>query len=70
MDNEQDVIIWKLQKDLTRARLALARIYDIVDKIHNWKTGYCLFEMECDDVEEIAKTLQEFFKDGSVNNTK
>ena len=33
MSNEQDMLIWKLQNDLAKARLALAHIHEVVDKV-------------------------------------
>lgn len=63
MSNEQDMIIWKLDKDLSRARLALAKIYTVIDTVYSWNDGNAMFELERDKVKEIGKTLQEFFKD-------
>lgn len=63
MSNERDMIIWKLDKDLARARLALAKIYTVIDTVYCWNDEYTMFELERDKVEEIAKTLQEFFRD-------
>lgn len=63
MSNEQDMLIWKLQNDLARARLALAHIHEVVGKVYYWDKGWAIGELECKDVEEIAKTIQEFFKD-------
>lgn len=57
----QDMLIWKLQKDITRARLALAQIYEIIDEIYNWDEEYALFDLERMDVEEVGKILKEFF---------
>lgn len=61
MRNEQDMIVWKLDKDLSKARLALGKIYTVIDTVYSWKDGYAMFEHERDKVEEIAKTLQEYF---------
>lgn len=61
MSNEQDMLIRKLQNDLAKARLALAQIYEVVDEVYYWDKGYALSELERNDVEEIAKTIQEFF---------
>ena len=63
MSNEQDMIIWKLDKDLSRARLALARIYEIIDLVYYWNEGRAVGELILEDVTEIGKTLQEFFRD-------
>lgn len=54
MSNEQDILIWKLNEELVKARLALGKIYEIIDKTPFWTR----------ELAEIAKTLQEFF--GSV----
>ena len=61
MSNEQDMIVWKLQNDLARARLALAQIHDVVGKVYYWDKGWAIGELECKDVERIAKTIQEYF---------
>ena len=63
MSNEQDMIIWKLDKDLSRARLALARIYEVIDLVYYWNEGRAVGELRLEDVTEIGKTLQEFFRD-------
>ena len=63
MSNEQDMLVWKLQNDLAKARLALAHIHEVVGKVYYWDKGWAIGELECEDVEEIAKTIQEFFKD-------
>lgn len=63
MSNEQDMIIWKLDKDLSKARLALARIYEVIDLVYYWNEGRAVGELRLEDVTEIGKTLQEFFKD-------
>lgn len=63
MSNEQDMIIWKLQNDLARARLVLAQIHEVIDEVYDWDKGYAIDELECKGVEEIAKAVQEYFKD-------
>lgn len=63
MNNERDMIIWKLDKDLARARLALARIYEVIDLVYYWNEGRAVGELRLEDVTEIGKTLQEFFRD-------
>ena len=63
MSNEQDMLIWKLQNDLAKARLALAHIHEVVSKVYYWDKGWAIGELECKDVERIAKTIKEFFKD-------
>ena len=62
MSNEQDMLIWKLQNDLARARLALAQIHEIIDEVYDRDKGWAIGELECKDVEEIGKTIKEFFK--------
>ena len=47
-------IIWKLNEDLTKARLALGKIYAIIDKVPFWNA----------EISEIEKVLKEFFEDG------
>lgn len=54
MSNQRDIIIWKLNEDLTKARLALGKIYVIIDKVPFWNA----------EIAEIEKVLQEFFEDG------
>ena len=54
MSNQRDIIIWKLSEDLSKARLALGKIYAIIDKVPFWNA----------DIAEIEKVLQEFFDDG------
>lgn len=54
MSNQRDIIIWKLNEDLTKARLALGKIYMIIDKVPFWNA----------DIAEIEKVLKEFFEDG------
>ena len=66
MSNEQDMLIWKLQNDLARARLALAQIHEIIDEVYDRDKGWAIGELECKDVEEIAKTIQEFFGDDKL----
>lgn len=63
MSNERDMVIWKLDKDLARARLALARIYEVIDLVYYWNEGRAVGELRLEDVTEIGKTLQEFFRD-------
>ena len=54
MSNQRDIIIWKLNEDLTKARLSLGKIYAIIDKVPFWNA----------DIAEIEKVLKEFFEDG------
>ena len=51
MSNEQDMLIWKLDKDLVKARLALGKIYTVIDKSPFWNK----------ELSDIANILQEFF---------
>ena len=51
MSNEQDMLIWKLDKELARARLTLGKIYTVIDKSPFWNK----------EVSDIANILQEFF---------
>lgn len=67
MSNEQDMIIWKLDKDLSKAQLAFGQIYTVIDTVYSWNDGYAMFELERDKVEEIATTLQAFFRDDKGN---
>lgn len=67
MSNERDMIIWKLDKDLSRARLALGKIYSIVDTVYNWDCECAVFKLERDKIKDIATTLQEFFGDDKGN---
>lgn len=53
MSNQRDIIIWKLNEDLTKARLALGKIYAIIDKVPFWNA----------EIAEIEKVLKEFFED-------
>ena len=53
MSNQRDIIIWKLNEDLTKARLALGKIYAIIDEVPFWNA----------DIAEIEKVLKEFFED-------
>ena len=70
MSNEQDMLIWKLDRDLSRARLALAQIHEVIDTVYYWDMGRAMSGLERCDVEEIAKTLQEFFDDDTIKPTK
>lgn len=51
MTDPKDFLVWKLDKDLARARLALAKIYTIIDKIPFWNI----------EIKEIDETLHEYF---------
>ena len=54
MSNQRDIIIWKLSEDLSKTRLALGKIYAIIDKVPFWNA----------EISEIEKVLKEFFEDG------
>ena len=54
MNNQRDIIIWKLGEDLAKARLALGKIHVIIDKVPFWNA----------DIAEIEKVLREFIEDG------
>ena len=54
MSNQRDIIIWKLSEDLAKARLALGKIYAIIDKVPFWNA----------EIAEIEKVLKGFFEDG------
>ena len=60
MNNQRDIIIWKLSEDLSKARLALGKIYVIIDKVPFWNA----------EISEIEKVLQEFFEDGEKAKRK
>lgn len=70
MSNEQDMLIFKLNKDLSRAQLALGKIYNMIDNIYFWDEGYAMDPLEREDVEEIAKILQEYFDGDTTKPTK
>lgn len=64
MSNEQDMLIWKLDKDLSRAHLALGRIYNIVLKVYCQEAKHAMSSINREDVDKIMETLEEYFKDG------
>lgn len=59
----RDIVIEKLDKDLSRARLALGKIYNIAMKVYCPKEKRALSFITRDDVDKIVETLQEFFGD-------
>lgn len=61
MSDQKDLIIWKLDKDLGKARLALAKIYNIAMKVYCPETKHASSFIDCDEVDKIVETLQEFF---------
>lgn len=52
-----------MDNELARARLALAQIHEVVDEVYFWDKGWAIGDLYCDKVEEIGKTLQEYFGD-------
>ena len=52
-----------MDNELARARLALSQIHEVVDEVYYWDKGWAIGELECKDVEEIGRTLQEYFGD-------
>lgn len=69
MSNEQDMLIWKLQNDLAKARLALAQIYEIVDEVYCWDMKQAMDGLERSDVDEIVKILCEYFEYNAGKST-
>lgn len=63
MSNEQDVLIWKLDGELNRARLALGRIYYIVGKVYCPEAKRAMSSIHRDDIDKILEILQEFFNE-------
>lgn len=70
MSNEQDMLIFKLNKDISRAQLALGKIYNMIDNIYFWDEERAIDELERQDVEEIAKILKEYFDGDTTKPTK
>lgn len=52
-----------MDNELARARLALAQIHEVVDEVYFWDKGWAIGDLYCDKVEEIGRTLQEYFGD-------
>lgn len=67
MSKKQDMLIWKLQKDLARAHLALFRIKIITDKVYCLETKHATSFIGRDDVDKIVETIKEFFNDDKGN---
>ena len=38
----RDIVIEKLDKDSSRARLALGKIYEIIGTVYSWDKGYAI----------------------------
>lgn len=63
MRNQQDILVWKLDKDLSRARLALGKIYRIAMKVYCPEAKHAMSSIHREDVDKIVETLQEYFRD-------
>lgn len=61
MNNGKDLMIWKLDKDLSSARLALGKIYNIAMKVYCPEAKHAMSSIHREDVDKIVETLQEFF---------
>lgn len=61
MNNEKDIMISWLSKELSRARLVLGKIYLIVDKVYCPEAKHAMSSIHREDVDKIVETLQEFF---------
>lgn len=59
----RDIVIEKLDKDVSRARLALGKIYHIVGKIYCPEAKRAMSSLNRDDVDKIVETLQEYFEE-------
>ena len=70
MSNQQDMLIWKLDNDLTRARLALGRIYNIVSKVYCPETKHASSSIDRDEVDKIIETTREFFNYDKLNRNR
>ena len=63
MSNQQDILVWKLGNDLSRARLALGKIYNIAMKVYCPEAKHAMSSIHREDVDKIVETLQEYFGD-------
>ena len=63
MSNRQDILVWKLGEDLSRARLALGKIYNIAMKVYCPEAKHAMSSIHREDVDKIVETLQEYFGD-------
>ena len=63
MSNQQDILVWKLGNDLSRARLALGKIYNIAMKVYCPEAKHAMRSIHREDVDKIVETLQEYFGD-------
>lgn len=48
------------RSQLDKARLALAKIYEIVDNEYDWEGEYCIGEISGDDLKEVAGIIKEY----------
>ena len=48
------------RSQLDKARLALARIYEIVDHEYDWGGEYCIGEISGDNLKEVAGIIKEY----------
>ena len=63
MSNQQDILVWKLGNDLSRARLALGKIYNIAMKVYCPEAKHAMSSIHREAVDKIVETLQEYFGD-------
>ena len=68
MNNEKDIMIGWLSKELSRARLALGKIYHIVGKVYCPEAKHAMSSIHRDDVDKIVEILQEFFNEDYEQN--
>lgn len=61
MSNQQDILVWKIGNDLSMARLALGKIYNIAMKVYCPEAKHAMSSINREDVDKIVETLQEFF---------
>lgn len=50
----------KANAELNKARLTLAKIYEIVDHEYNWESDYGVGEIYGEDLEELAHIIKEY----------
>ena len=70
MSNQKDLIIWKLDNDLSRARLALGKIYHIAMKVYCQEAKHASSFINRDEVDKIVETLQEYFDYDKRNSNR
>ena len=49
-----------LMAELNKARLALATVYEIVDRVYNWEYDYDICELYGKDLQELAHVIKEY----------